>query len=111
MEAAPGELPPGGPGKPDPRGGAPGRSAGRDDPVLLFRVFAHEAGVSAGPDLPSQRAGYSVAGVSDGHRAIRVPAAGGGGRAPWRGPDWPGALAAAGRSPGRGAAPVSPRGG
>src|ERR1019366_10087441 len=86
MEAAPGKLPPGGPGKPDPGGGAAGRFAGGDDPVLLLRIFAHEAGVSAGPDLPSQRPGYSFAGVSDRHRAIRVSAAGGRGAASWSGP-------------------------
>src|ERR1035437_7431089 len=111
MEAAPGKLPPGGPGEPDPGGGAPGRFAGGDDPVLLLRVFAHEAGVSAGPDLPSQRAGYSLAGVSDRHRAIRFPPAGGRGAAPWRGPDRPGAVAAPGRAAGRGVGAISPRGG
>ena len=47
VEAAPGKLPPGGPGKPHSGRRARGRSARRDDPLLLFRISAHRAAPSA----------------------------------------------------------------
>ena len=50
-----------------------GRSAGRNDPLLLLRIPAHPAGLPPGADLPSQRHRHSVAGLPDGHRAVRLP--------------------------------------
>ncbi len=77
VEAAPGKLPAGGIGEPDSGCGTPGRPARRDDSLLLLRISAHAAGVPAGAGLPSQCHRYSVAGVPDGDRAVRLPRAGG----------------------------------
>ena len=104
VEAAPGKLPPGGSGKPDSGRGAPGRSAGRDDPVLsisntcapqqafeLVPIFHHNA-----IDILSLACLTAIVPL-----AFRSP--GDGGAAARRRFDWAGALAAAGRAPRRSA--------
>ena len=75
-----------------------GRSAGRNDSVLLLPIPAHATSLPAGADLPSQRDGYRFARLPDRDGPIRVPLAGGRGAAAWRGPGGLGALAGASRA-------------
>ena len=70
-----------------PGSGARGRSPRRNDPLHVLRVPADAGGVPGGPHFPPQRHRHSLAGVPDGHRAVRVPLAG---RRAWGGktPRW-----------------------
>ena len=109
VEAAPGFLPPGGPGKPDSGGGARGRPAWRHDSVLLLRVPAHPPGHAAGAHLPPQRHRHPLPRVPHRHRALCLPLPGRGRHQARRRPDRPGPLGAASRAPGGSPAPVPPR--
>ncbi len=49
-------------------------------PYYYFEYLRTQAGVPAGADFPPQRHRHSLAGLPDGHRAVRLPLAGGRGR-------------------------------